>query len=616
MNKKNKKRLIRIIISSILLLAFIIINAIYKLDEIIKDDKISFLLPLSITLTIYFIISYDILLKAFKNIIHGQIFDENLLMIIATIGAFVIKEYPEAVFVMIFYQVGELFEAIAVGKSRKSIKNLIDLTPKTARMYVDGNITEVEPYEINIGDLFEVLPGEKIALDGVIYKGDSYLDTKALTGESKYQEVFEGKEVLSGSININKPIIVKATKIYDDSTATKILEMVENAADKKTNSEKFISKFAKYYTPIVVLLALLLAIIPSIIYKNPSEYIRRALNFLVVSCPCALVISIPLSFFAGIGSSSKEGILVKGSNYLEMLSKAKTIVFDKTGTITKGVFEISRVEGENTLYLASICEKKSNHPIALAIKNKMIAKEDYDIEEKAGFGIIARKKDDVIYCGNSRLLKENNISFDEINSPGTILYVARNNKYEGYILISDVIKDNAKAEILKIKKKGLKTVMLTGDNEQVAKLVAKEAEIDEYHASLLPHEKYEIIDKLESENKTIYVGDGINDAPSLVRSSVGISMGMIGSDVAIEASDIVITKDDLSQINKALDISKRTLRISYENIFFSIFVKILVLVLSALGYAPIWLAIFADVGVLILCILNSMRAMFYKNKKD
>ena len=351
---------------------------------------------------------YDIIWKLIQNIIHlRNPIDMNLLLTISSVGVFVLSilitynvlpmgrfhiDLMDGVMVIVLYQVGELFEAIAVGKSRKSIKNLIDLTPKTARMYVDGNITEVEPYEINIGDLFEVLPGEKIALDGVIYKGDSYLDTKALTGESKYQEVFEGKEVLSGSININKPIIVKATKIYDDSTATKILEMVENAADKKTNSEKFISKFAKYYTPIVVLLALLLAIIPSIIYKNPSEYIRRALNFLVVSCPCALVISIPLSFFAGIGSSSKEGILVKGSNYLEMLSKAKTIVFDKTGTITKGVFEITKVEGENTLYLASICEKKSNHPIALAIKNKMIAKEDYDIEEKAGFGIIARKK--------------------------------------------------------------------------------------------------------------------------------------------------------------------------------------------------------------------------------
>ena len=621
MNKKQKKMLIRIIISFILFIALRILslNNFY--------ETILFLIT-------YFIIGYDILKKAIKGILNRQVFDENFLMAIATVGAIALGEYSEGTAVMLFYQIGEWFQSYAVGKSRRNISELMDIRPDYANIEDDsGNIVQVDPDEVEIGSIIIVKPGEKIPIDGKIIEGTSSLNTSALTGESLPQEVTTNDEVISGCINITGLLKIKTTKEFGESTVSKILDMVENASSKKSKSENFISKFARYYTPAVCYSALALALVPPIINllmgneASWSVWIYRALTFLVISCPCALVISIPLSFFAGIGGASNSGVLVKGSNYLEALATTKYVVFDKTGTMTQGVFEVSgihhsTIENDQLLEYATLAESYSTHPISKSLQKaygKPVDKTRIkDVKEISGHGVIAKIDNITVMAGNDKLMKKFNISYVDCHSIGTIVHIAIDNKYAGHILISDLIKPTAKQAIQELKNIGIKkTIMLTGDISKVANKVAADLNIDQVYSELLPEDKVtkveELLNQKGNKEKLAFVGDGINDAPVLSRADIGIAMGALGSDAAIEAADIVLMDDDPLKIAKAIKISKKCLKIVYENIYFAIGIKVICLILGAIGIANMWLAIFADVGVMVIAVLNAIRALNVKN---
>ena len=620
MTKKQKKNLIRIIAAAVLMAALIFIPI---------ENK---WLKLALYMIPYFIVGYDILIKAFKGIKNLQPFDECFLMAIATVGAMAVGiwgdgDFVEAVAVMLFYQIGEWFQSYAVGKSRKNISALMDIRPDYANIENDnGELEQVEPDEVEVGTVIVVQAGEKIAIDGVIIEGESSLNTSALTGESMPRNVIVGDEVISGCINLNGLLKIRTTKEFGESTVSKILDLVENASSKKSKSENFISKFAKIYTPAVVLSALALAVVPSVFTSDWATWVYRALTFLVISCPCALVISIPLSFFAGIGGASKEGVLVKGSNYLEILSKTKTVVFDKTGTLTKGVFEVTAIHpeivDENTLlHLAAHVERYSNHPIAnslkLAYKNENDGCHVMRAEDIAGQGVKALVNGNIICVGNEKMMKAVGAEIQKCphEHSGTVIHVSRNGKYIGHIVISDVVKPTSKQALGELKKAGIKkTVMLTGDSKKVADKVAGELKIDEVHSELLPEDKVNEVEKILSEKTgiTAFVGDGVNDAPVLSRADIGIAMGALGSDAAIEAADIVLMDDDPMKIAKAIKISRKCLKIVNENIWFSIGVKITCLILGALGIANMWIAIFADVGVMVIAVLNAIRALFVK----
>lgn len=633
MTKKLKKRLYRIIAGAVCYAACM------ALEKLVPVSNNVLLIAFLVT---YFIIGGDVLKGAAQNIIKGQIFDEKFLMVIATIGAFLSSQYPEAVAVMLFYQIGEWFQSYAVNKSRRSIKDLMDIRPDYANVYNEaGELVSVDPDEVSIGTTIVVKPGEKIPLDGEVIKGETSLDTMALTGESLPREIHTGDEVISGCINLSGVIEVKTSKEFGESTVAKILNLVENATAKKAEAENFISKFAKYYTPIVVFLAVALAIIPSVITGAWGKWVYRALCFLVISCPCALVISIPLSFFGGIGAASKAGILVKGSNYLEALANAETIVMDKTGTLTKGQFAVTKIMAVNeseqrVLAYGAFAERLSTHPISKSImaayqqKNGdiTIMSSNEAVEEKAGFGVIARKDGGKIAVGNEKLMahvlgadawaacKEKYLAGEKALSEGTICHVAYNDAYWGFLLIEDQLKEDAADCVTGLKKAGMRLVMLTGDQKGVADKVAGQLGITEYYAELLPGDKVDHVEKLLAEKsekgKLIFVGDGINDAPVLARADIGIAMGGLGSDAAIEAADIVIMTDEPAKITTAMHISKETLKIVKQNIIFAIGVKVLVLILAALGVASMWWAVFADVGVAFIAILNAMRALKLK----
>lgn len=633
MTKKLKKRLYRIIAGAVCYAACM------ALEKLVPVSNNVLLIAFLVT---YFIIGGDVLKGAAQNIIKGQIFDEKFLMVIATIGAFLSSQYPEAVAVMLFYQIGEWFQSYAVNKSRRSIKDLMDIRPDYANVYNEaGELVSVDPDEVSIGTTIVVKPGEKIPLDGEVIKGETSLDTMALTGESLPREIHTGDEVISGCINLSGVIEVKTSKEFGESTVAKILNLVENATAKKAEAENFISKFAKYYTPIVVFLAVALAIIPSVITGTWGKWVYRALCFLVISCPCALVISIPLSFFGGIGAASKAGILVKGSNYLEALANAETIVMDKTGTLTKGQFAVTKIMAVNeseqrVLAYGAFAERLSTHPISKSImaayqqKNgdMTIMSSNEAVEEKAGFGVIARKDGGKIAVGNEKLMahvlgadawaacKEKYLAGEKALSEGTICHVAYNDAYWGFLLIEDQLKEDAADCVTGLKKAGMRLVMLTGDQKGVADKVAGQLGITEYYAELLPGDKVDHVEKLLAEKsekgRLIFVGDGINDAPVLARADIGIAMGGLGSDAAIEAADIVIMTDEPAKITTAMHISKETLKIVKQNIIFAIGVKILVLILAALGVASMWWAVFADVGVAFIAILNAMRALKLK----
>ena len=611
-----KKRLYKIIVSAILFLIAIIIP--FK----------NIWIKRAIFIVSYIIVGFEILKKAFKNIKRGKVFDENFLMSVATLGAFGIGEFPEAVAVMLFYQVGELFQSYAVDKSRKSISNLMDIRPDYANLLKDEKEEKIDPDDIKIGDIIIVKPGEKIPLDGVVIDGTSMIDTKALTGESVPRRVNFGDEILSGCINLDGVLKINVTKEFEESTVSKILDLVENASSKKSKSENFITKFARYYTPAVVIIALFLAIIPPLILKDFefSKWIYRALSFLVVSCPCALVISIPLSFFGGIGGASKQGILIKGSNYLEALSSTEAVVFDKTGTLTEGVFEVQKIipsgiAEEELIEIAAYAEKYSNHPIANSIKlayGKEINNEKIiDIKELHGRGIWANIEEKNVLIGNEKLMQENNIKIQKLEDIGTVLYIAINNNFVGSILITDKIKKDSLKTIKRLKAYGIKdTIMLSGDKKEVAENISKELEIDKVYSELLPDGKVEKLEELlknkSSKGKIAFVGDGINDAPVLALADIGIAMGALGSDSAIEAADVVIMTDEPSKIITAINISKKTMRIVKENIVFAITVKILILILTAMGITSMWWAVFADVGVSVIAIINSLRMLSKK----
>lgn len=614
MTKKEKKNLIRIIISGLL----------FALSFIFKTKYVVF----GIFLVSYIIIGYDVLLKAFRNIKRGKIFDENFLMSVATIGAICISDMREAVAVMLFYQIGELFQSYAVNKSRKSIIELMDIRPDYANVIRNGKHEKVDPNEVNIEEIILVKPGEKIPLDGVIVEGKSLLNTVALTGESVPRSVKENDEVLSGCINNEGILKIKVTKKFGDSTVSKILDLVENASNRKSKSEAFITKFAKYYTPIVCGIALVVAIFPPLILKEPfNTWIYKALSFLVVSCPCALVISIPLSFFGGLGASSNIGVLVKGSNYLEALSNVDIVVCDKTGTLTEGVFKVQEINAvgisnEELLKMTAYAESFSNHPISISLKEAYGKKIDSSKVTKAreivGKGIYAKVLGKDVYVGNDKLLKELEIKIDKVNKTGTVIYTVIDNKYCGYILISDKIKEDSYKMIKSLKKNNIsKIVMLTGDRENISKSISNELKLDEYYAELLPQDKVSITEKImhEKDGNLLFIGDGINDAPVLALSDIGVSMGSLGSDAAIEASDIVIMTDEPSKISDVIKISKKTMKIVRENIVFAISIKIAVLILSLLGIATMWSAVFADVGVSVIAILNSLRILNVKKYK-
>ena len=572
----------------------------------------------------YIVVSYEIIINAVKNILKGEIFDENFLMALATIGAICIKEYPEAVTVMLLYQIGELFQDYAVNKSRKSISELMDIKPDYAWILKNNKTNKVDPSDVNINDIIVVKPGEKIPLDGIIVEGESMLNTVALTGEAPYRNVQVNDEVISGCINVNGTLKVKVTKTYENSTVSKILDLVENASNKKSKSENFITKFAKYYTPIVVIIAVILAFIPPLVtHSSFTPWLYRALSFLVVSCPCALVISVPLSFFGGIGAASRDGILIKGSNYLEKLANCEIIVCDKTGTLTEGVFKVQKVvskdyKEEDLLFYASAAEYYSNHPIALSLKEA--SQKEVDInkikntKEYAGKGVEISYDHKKIIVGNEKLFKDKKIEIEEVSDKGTIIFVAVNNKYAGYIVISDKIKDDSYVAMELFKNSSInKVVMLTGDKESASKGVCDELDIAEYYSELLPQDKVELVEKLMEEknpsNSLVFIGDGINDAPVLALCDIGISMGAIGSDAAIEASDVVIMTDEISKVSKAINISKKTMRIVRENIILAIAVKVAILILASIGVADMWAAVFADVGVSFLAILNALRLL-------
>lgn len=586
-------------------------------------------LQIALFIISYIIVGGDVVKRAVKNIFKGQVFDENFLMSIATIGAFFIGEYPEGVAVMLFYQVGELFQSYAVGKSRKSIASLMDIRPDYANVKKGDELVKVDPDEVQIGDIIVIKAGEKIPLDGKVIEGSSMIDTSALTGESVPREVEVGSDILSGCININGVITAEVTKEFGESTVSKILDLVENASSKKSNSEQFITKFARYYTPVVVIIAVFLAIIPPLVIDGAtfSDWIYRALAFLVVSCPCALVISIPLSFFGGIGGASKKGVLVKGSNYLEALAETEIVVFDKTGTLTKGVFNVQEIhpEGvskEELLELTAHAESYSNHPISLSLKRAYSKEIDNgrisDVEEISGHGIIATVDGKKVMAGNIKLMKMMDIPYFKGELIGTIVHVAVNNKYIGYIVIADEVKEDSAQAIKELKAANIKqTVMLTGDNKSIGSKVAKELGLDKVYAELLPADKVEKLEELFSQKskkgKLAFVGDGINDAPVLARADIGIAMGGLGSDAAIEAADVVIMTDEPSKIATTMKISKKTLKIAHQNIVFAIGIKIIVLILSAFGITTMWAAIFADVGVTIIAVLNAFRALNVKN---
>ena len=576
----------------------------------------------------YIVVSYEIIINAVKNILKGEIFDENFLMALATIGAICIKEYPEAVTVMLLYQIGELFQDYAVNKSRKSISELMDIKPDYAWLIKNNKTNKVDPSDVNINDIIVVKPGEKIPLDGIIVEGESMLNTVALTGEAPYRNVQVNDEVISGCINVNGTLKVKVTKTYENSTVSKILDLVENASNKKSKSENFITKFAKYYTPIVVIIAVILAFIPPLVtHSSFTPWLYRALSFLVVSCPCALVISVPLSFFGGIGAASRDGILIKGSNYLEKLANCEIIVCDKTGTLTEGVFKVQKVvskdyKEEDLLFYASAAEYYSNHPIALSLKEA--SQKEVDInkikntKEYAGKGVEISYDHKKIIVGNEKLFKDKKIEIEEVSDKGTIIFVAVNNKYAGYIVISDKIKDDSYVAMELFKNSSInKVVMLTGDKESASKDVCDELDIDEYYSELLPQDKVELVEKLMEEknpsNSLVFIGDGINDAPVLALCDIGISMGAIGSDAAIEASDVVIMTDEISKVSKAINISKKTMRIVRENIILAIAVKVAILILASIGVADMWAVVFADVGVSFLAILNALRLLKNNN---
>ena len=586
-------------------------------------------LQLALFIISYIIVGGDVVKRAVKNIFKGQVFDENFLMSIATIGAFFIGEYPEGVAVMLFYQVGELFQSYAVGKTRKSIASLMDIRPDYANVKKGDELVKVDPDEVQIGDIIVIKAGEKIPLDGKVIEGSSMIDTSALTGESVPREVEVGSDILSGCININGVITAEVTKEFGESTVSKILDLVENASSKKSNSEQFITKFARYYTPVVVIIAVFLAIIPPLVIDGAtfSDWIYRALAFLVVSCPCALVISIPLSFFGGIGGASKKGVLVKGSNYLEALAETEIVVFDKTGTLTKGVFNVQEIhpEGvskEELLELTAHAESYSNHPISLSLKRAYSKEIDNgrisDVEEISGHGVIATVDGKKVMAGNIKLMKMMDIPYFNGELIGTIVRVAVNNKYIGYIVIADEVKEDSALAIKELKAANIKqTVMLTGDNKSIGSKVAKELGLDKVYTELLPADKVEKLEELFSQKskkgKLAFVGDGINDAPVLARADIGIAMGGLGSDAAIEAADVVIMTDEPSKIATAMKISKKTLKIAHQNIVFAIGIKIIVLILSAFGITTMWAAIFADVGVTIIAVLNAFRALNVKN---
>lgn len=630
MNKKQKKVLARIIVAAALLVILHFIEA-------------SGIVTILLYLVPYIVIGYDILKKAYKGIRNGQAFDENFLMAIATVGAFGLGiynelmgiggDYAEAVAVMLFYQIGELFQSVAVGKSRRNISELMDIRPDYANIEVDGTVTKVDPDEVEIGSVIIVKPGEKVPIDGIVVEGTSSLNMAALTGESAPRDCKTGDEIISGCINMSGLLKIKTTKEFGESTVSKILDLVENSSSKKSRSENFISKFAKYYTPIVCYSALALAIIPPVILlilgKNTmyAAWLYRALTFLVISCPCALVISIPLSFFAGIGGASSCGIMVKGSNYLEAMASVKTIVFDKTGTLTKGVFEVVNVScsndfaKEDVIKYAAYAENYSSHPIAKSLKTaygKDVDEKDIgEIEEISGHGIKAAVLGKTVLAGNKRLMEANSIAYTECNEIGTVVYVAIDGVYAGYVLIADTLKDNTKAAIKQLKKAGVnKLVMLTGDSKKVADKVAADIGITDVYSQLLPADKVSKVEELlaakNPKDKLAFVGDGINDAPVLTRSDIGIAMGALGSDAAIEAADIVLMDDDPLKIVKAIRIAKKCLRIVYENIYFAIGIKVICLILGALGIANMWAAIFADVGVMVLAVLNAIRVLLVK----
>lgn len=621
MNKKQKMVLVRIIVSAALLLAVKLLTAYAEINS--YAEALLYLIP-------YFVIGYDILKKAVKGIFKGQVFDENFLMAVATIGAMALGEYLEGAAVMLFYQIGELFQSVAVGKSRKNITGLMDIRPDYANVEIDGKIQQIDPDEIEIGSEIIVNPGEKVPIDGIIVCGSTTLDMAALTGESVPREAKAGDEIISGSVNLSGMIKVETTKEFGESTVSKILDLVENSSMKKSKSESFITKFAKFYTPAVCIGALMLALLPPIIRLISGydalwgQWVIRALTFLVISCPCALVISIPLSFFAGIGCASANGILVKGSNYLEALSSAKYIVFDKTGTLTKGVFEVTEIhpsqgfDDESLIKYAAMAESASNHPISQSLKKVYGEEADtssvFDICEIAGHGVSACVDGKTVLAGNIRLMNRENIKIEKPYDNGTIVYVAVDGVYAGCIVISDVIKETSKEAVAKLKKYGIKkTVMLTGDSVKAAQKVSAEIGIDDVHAQLLPADKVVCVEKLLEKKmpreKLVFVGDGMNDAPVLSRADIGIAMGAIGCDAAIEAADIVLMDDDPSKISLAFRISVKTLKIVKENIAMALIVKAVCLVLGALGVAGMWLAIFADVGVMVLAVLNAIRAL-------
>jgi len=621
MTKKQKKVLIRIIVSAILVVAFSLIP-----ESILPEGSIIrfflFLIP-------YIVIGYDILKKAFKGIKKGQVFDENFLMAVATVGAILLGDYKEGVAVMLFYQIGELFQSYAIGKSRKNISELMDIRPDYANLEEDGEIKTVDPYEVKTGSVIVVKPGEKVPIDGVIIEGTASLDTSALTGESVPREAKVSDEVISGCINNSGLLRIRTTKEFSESTVSKILDLVENASSKKSKSENFITKFARIYTPAVCYSALALAVIPSIVSffttgnAEIGKWVYRALTFLVISCPCALVISIPLTFFAGIGGASKAGVLIKGSNYLEALSNAKVVAMDKTGTLTKGVFEVTKIvpvgiSEDELLRYAAYAESYSSHPISISLKNAYAKDIDSskvsDITEIAGHGVSAKVLDDIVAVGNAKLMDKQGIEYISDDAVGTVCHVSVNGKYAGYIIISDKVKETSKSAITKMAAAGIKkTVMLTGDAKSAADKIAKELNISEVHSELLPGDKVDIVEKLLSEQgeneKLVFVGDGINDAPVLSRADIGIAMGALGSDAAIEAADVVLMDDDPEKIALAVKISKKCIRIVYENIYFAIGVKIICLLLGAIGIANMWTAIFADVGVMVLAVLNAIRAL-------
>ena len=618
MTDKQKKTLTRILVT------FAIFAVLFVLEHMGKLENVNTFVLLIIYLVPYLIIGYDIILKAVKNISHGQVFDENFLMMVATVGAFGVREFSEAVAVMLFYQVGELFQSYAVGKSRQSIAAMMDICPEYANIESDGKLVQVDPDDVEVGTIIVVKPGERIPLDGVVVEGESLIDTAALTGESVPRKAVVGDEIISGCVNGSGTLKVRTTKEFDDSTVAKILELVENASSKKAKVENFITKFAKYYTPVVTIGAVILAILPPLILGGGwAEWIQRACIFLVISCPCALVISVPMGFFGGIGAASKVGVLVKGSNYLEAVAEMTTIVFDKTGTLTRGEFRVTEIHPEKSteaelLELAALGEGYSNHPIANSIREAYGKTIDMnrvsDAEEVAGHGVSVAVDGKRVLLGNAKLMKQQNISYTTCRSRGTVIYVAVNGSFAGSIVISDRIKEGAREAIASMKKIGVKRcVMLTGDRKEAAEQVASEIGIDEVHAELLPGDKVakveELLNKESDKERLAFVGDGINDAPVLSRADIGIAMGSMGSDAAIEAADIVLMDDDITKIASIVKISRKTLRIVRQNIVFALAVKALVLILGALGMANMWEAVFADVGVSVIAILNSMRAL-------